>query len=60
MIFNDSQIPNQHALLFGIRRSMRYHSHRRQFFDGINNLVTALSLIFGSATIYLRFAHLEH
>ncbi len=38
-------------LLFDIRRSIRYHTYRRKFFDNVNNFVTASSLILGSATV---------
>ncbi|MBU3068284.1 hypothetical protein KOI40_00560 [Aestuariicella sp. G3-2] len=44
-----------HGLLFGIQRSVRYHSRREQFFDRFNTFVTVLNLILGSATI-LTFA----
>lgn len=40
------------ALLFGVRRSIRYHNRRRMFFDRWNLTTSALSVIFGSATIY--------
>lgn len=39
-------------LLFGVRRSVRYHNRRRMFFDRLNTLSQALSVIFGSATMY--------
>ena len=38
-------------LLFGVRRSIRYHVRRRGFFECLNTLSTAMALIFGSATI---------
>jgi len=41
-----------YALLFGVRRSIRYHNRRRMFFDRFNLITKALSVVFGSATIY--------
>lgn len=46
-------------LLFGVRRSVRYHSRRRQFFDRYRLWTSALSIIFGSATIYLALSSLD-
>ncbi len=43
---------DKHDLLFGVRRSVRYHNRRRQFFESFNTVVTALSLVFSSATVY--------
>ncbi len=40
-----------HDLLFDVRRSIRYHNRRRAFFDRFNLLSSAVSVIFGSATI---------
>lgn len=42
---------NLHPLLFGIRRSARYHNRRRRFFDNMHRLKTALSLLAGSAAM---------
>lgn len=39
------------ALLFGVRRSSRYHNRRRRFFEGWHNVTSALNVIFSSATI---------
>ena len=41
-----------HELLFGVRRSVRYHTRRRAFYDRFNLFVNALALIMGSATVY--------
>jgi hypothetical protein len=38
-------------LLFGIRRSIRYHNRRRAHFDRINNLSSFVSVLFSSAAI---------
>ncbi|WP_256815381.1 MULTISPECIES: hypothetical protein [Pseudomonas] len=40
------------AMLFGVRRSIRYHQRRRAFFDRLDQLSNMLSVIFGSAAIY--------
>jgi len=41
----------QHNLLFGIRRSIRYHNRRCKFFDGFNLFVNAVNILFGSAVV---------
>lgn len=41
----------RYSLLFGVRRSIRYHSRRRQFFDRYRLFTNAVSVIFGSAAI---------
>ncbi len=41
-----------HEMLFGIRRSIRYHQRRRSFFDRLDQGSNMLSVIFGSAAIY--------
>ena len=38
-------------LLFGVRRSIRYHNHRRRFFDSLDKFTKILSAVAGSATI---------
>ena len=38
-------------LLFAARRSVRYHMHRQRFLDRINKWGSALTAIFGSATV---------
>ena len=40
------------ALLFGVRRSIRYHARRRMFFDRLRQITSALGVIFGSATVF--------
>ena len=40
-----------HALLFGVRRSVRYHMRRESFFEAWHRTTSALSVIFGSAVI---------
>ena len=40
-----------HKLLFGIRRSVRYHSRRQQFYEQFHQLVIFTSVLLGSATI---------
>lgn len=41
-----------HDLLFGIRRSIRYHHRRRAFFDRLDQITNMVSVIFGSAAVY--------
>jgi hypothetical protein len=41
---------DQSDLLFGVRRSIRYHNHRRRFFDAIDKTAKILTVIAGSAT----------
>ena len=48
---NDEILYSVHELLFGVRRSIRYHNHRKRFFDRLHKLSTALSALSGSATI---------
>lgn len=53
---NNSKITEEekdkaYCLLFGIRRSVRYHNRRRQFFDRVGKLTDALTAIAGSGTI---------
>ena len=42
-----------HDLLFGVRRSVRYHMRRQQFFERWHTVTSAVSVIFGSATVVL-------
>src|SRR5437588_9330485 len=38
-----------HELLFGVRRSIRYHNHRRRFFDAFDKFTKILAAVAGSA-----------
>ena len=38
-------------LLFGVRRSVRYHSRRRQHYERLHNAVLFLALVLGSVTV---------
>src|SRR5437867_9831745 len=38
-------------LLFGVRRSIRYHNHRRRFFDGLDKFTKILAAVAGSAAV---------
>lgn len=38
-----------HRLLFGVKRSVRYHAKRRQFFERCHRLIKIFALIAGSA-----------
>lgn len=40
-----------HNLLFEVRRSVRYHLHRRRFFEGVQDFTIFLSVVMGSSTI---------
>ncbi|MDQ2946123.1 MAG: hypothetical protein M3Y27_09310 [Acidobacteriota bacterium] len=44
-----------HDLLFGVRRSVRYHNHRRRFFDGLDKFTKILSAVAGSAAVATAF-----
>lgn len=48
---NSEIIVRVHNLLFGVRRSIRYHSRRRMFFDRWQTVTSAVSVVFGSATV---------
>jgi len=39
------------SLLFDIGRSIRYHQHRRRFFDHLHKTITFISLVSGTATM---------
>jgi hypothetical protein len=41
-----------HRMLFGVRRSIRYHQRRRAFYDKLDKTSNMLSLIFGSVAVY--------
>lgn len=41
----------RYYLLFSVRRSVRYHARREQFFDRSKSLTSALSVILGSAAV---------
>ncbi len=49
----------KHNLLFGVRRSIRYHARRRSFFDRYDLFTNAVAVIFGSATIYAVFSSIS-
>ena len=40
-----------YKLLFGVRRSIRYHTRRRLFFDRLNKFSTFLAALAGTATV---------
>jgi hypothetical protein len=41
-----------HALLFGVKKSVRYHTRRRQFFDRLGYIANFLIIITGGGTLY--------
>lgn len=45
-----------HDLLFGVRRSTRYHNRRRMFFDRLHKITVSFSIIFGSATVSIALS----
>jgi len=46
---SDNEQTESHNLLFGVRRSIRYHHRRCRFFDGFDKFVKVISVLFGSA-----------
>ena len=44
------------ALLFGVRRSIRYHNHRRKFFDALSVWTDFLTIISGGAVVFFATA----
>ena len=45
-------LDSKNNLLFGVRKSIRYHNRRRNFFDSYSQIVSAFSVILGSSTIF--------
>ena len=41
----------QHNLLFGVRRSVRYHARRRRFFDRLGKFITFFTVVTGVGTV---------
>ena len=41
-----------HAQFFGVRKSVRYHTRRRQFFDRLGYITNFLIIITGGGTVY--------
>ena len=50
----------KHNLLFSVRRSIRYHTRRRMFFDSLYKWSQALALLSGSATVAIAAAQLSN
>ena len=44
-------------LLFGVRRSVRYHSRRQMFFDRCHKVTSGINVIFGSAALMTILAN---
>ena len=44
------------ALLFGVRRSVRYHMRRQLFFDRVSTTSAAVAVAFASGTVLVRVA----
>jgi hypothetical protein len=52
IVVSEETLEKQHRdLLFGVRRSVRYHGRRQQFYETWNTLTSAFSVLFGSAAI---------
>ena len=47
----DNALKERHKLLFGVRRSIRYHHRRTVFFDRLHKISTFLSALAGTATV---------
>lgn len=54
----DGVARQRHALLFDVRRSARYHSRRRAFYDRCNLFNSWVGVVFGSATVMALLAGL--
>lgn len=57
---NDKFEDRKHDILFGVRRSIRYHAHRRRFFDRLHNTITFMVALFGTATMGTILAKVPH
>lgn len=52
---------DQHALLFGVRRSIRYHDRRTGFFDSLHRITNALTvLLAGMVFVELLDGNVPH
>ena len=47
------------SLLFGVRRSVRYHVRRERWFDALHNLGALAAAVFGSAAVASLLARLD-
>ncbi len=56
---NSKTIEAERDLLFGVRRSVRYHNRRRAFFDRLHIVTSTVSVVFGSATVFILFSNLN-
>jgi hypothetical protein len=48
-------VAHRQQLLFTIRKSIRYHNVRRQFFERLHSITSALCVNFGTATMFALF-----
>ncbi|KKK94049.1 hypothetical protein LCGC14_2686750 [marine sediment metagenome] len=56
-----SDLDNKHSdLLFGVRRSVRYHSRRLMFFDRWHKVTSGINVVFGSAALMTILARWPH
>ena len=51
--------PEHWDLLFGVRRSVRYHARRERFFDGAHNLGALAAAVAGSAAVAALLGELD-
>jgi hypothetical protein len=59
-VIDTSRLDNRtYALLFAVRRSCLYHTHRRRFYDWLNKMQGIVSFLFGTATIGALIAKLD-
>lgn len=49
-------VPGLYELGFAVNRSLRYHSSRRGFFEGLHNLAMFLTTVSGSGAVVAAFA----
>ena len=47
------------SLLFGVRRSVRYHMRRQRFFDRLDRAAALATLMAGSSTVVALLASVE-
>jgi hypothetical protein len=49
----------QQELLFGVRRSIRYHTRRKRFFDRLRKCITFFTAVLGVTTLAMLLSNLE-
>lgn len=51
-----ASLDRHYEILFGIRRSVRYHDHRRRFYMDLRSTISIVTMVAGSAVIGSAFA----